>query len=266
MLLVLATAALSAQAGTIRGKVIHSADQATGAHTVVVADSHLGQRFFAVTDQTGAYVFKNLSQGFYTVWLEKDGDFETESPICGFYHQYLEDVLNLPFRTRPTGVMVDFGDPNGGGSSPKMATTFRDFSIYMDGLEILDPDTIEMAGYWYAPGQGSLTGTIINGLAAGPYVGSGVNVSYASVGGNQTKYTLQLSTGMAINGEMASFTMSLSTADQQLLDDVEGQMAFCGSYVRMYKHGNVIFDSNTNWMGNEADFATSLTSREVPRR
>lgn len=244
--------AQAVQAGSLVGRVTADRKSPVAAATVHIEGSK-GQRLTVKTDSQGRYLVKYLPADQYTVWLQRMDGFETDVPECGYYNQFLEGNSELNFNLRTTGVMIDFGDPTGPGLVALSDPSLIDFSIYMYNLDQYDADTIDVLGYWYIPGQGKLDAAVIGGWPAGVYSGSSLEVDYENLFGLLTHYTLRYDAPIDLDGELATFRLQLSPVAVTKLALANGNLAFCGVWVRMYRRGLLVYDSTTNWVGNQDD-------------
>lgn len=229
-------------------------------NAVVIAEGDDGSRHFTTTDAQGFYAFKNLTPGYYTVWLEEADEFEVEDPVCGFHYQYVQGSTTMNYAARTIGVMVDFGDPSGGsGFAPSLNTNSStiEFSVYMYNLDDIKPDRVEIVGYWYAPGQGPLDTSVVNHWQAGSYVGSNLVVDAHSLGGFSSQYTMEKTPFLSWDGEVATYRLQLTKNAEAKLEAARGQLAFCGTYIRMFYQDEKIYDSQLNWVGNKTDFIST---------
>ncbi len=250
--LLLICLAQAVQAGTLEGRVIADRKTPVRAATVYIEGAK-GLRLELKTDSQGRYLAKYLPDDHYTIWLQRIDGLETDVPECGYYDGFLEGTSQLDFNLRTTGVIIDFGDPTGPGLVALSDPSQIDFSLFMYNLDEYDADSIDILGYWYIPGQGKLDATVIGGWPDGVYSGSSLMVGYENLLGLLTHYTLRYDAPIDLDGQLATFRLKLSPVAVTKLAQAKGKLAFCGVWVRMYRRGLLVYDSTTNWVGNQAD-------------
>jgi len=221
----------------------------------LVLEDQYGNTYTTTTDAQGFYEFNGIQGWFLIHPLNQALDIINQP--CAFQEGFLDagDDQVIVFELNAvTGVAVDFGTIPPGYTTPNAVISGDVFDVRMNLWNFTDletvPDTLEVTGTWYVPGEGLLEAQVIESNLSGVYAGTLAGTSGQNIGN-----TLSLSVSrqewpyLNLDGEAAHFYFRISAAGLARLDNAQGKASFC-SYYRLYRDGNLIGEGSSNWFGN----------------
>ena len=221
----------------------------------LVLEDEYGNTYTTTTDAQGFYEFIGIQGWFLIHPLNQSLDIISQP--CAFQEGYLdgsEDKVIIFEANAVTGVAVDFGTIPPGYTAPKAVISGDVFDLRMNlwNFSYLGtvPDTLEVTGTWYVPGEGLLEAQVIESNLSGVYAGT-----LAGTSGQNNGNALSLNISrqewpyLNLDGEAAHFSFRISAAGLARLNNAQGKASFC-SYYRLYRDGNLIGEGSSNWFGN----------------
>ncbi len=251
-----ALAGLSLTAGEISGKALDISQMGIPGVQVTLEDSQ-GNQTVIQTDATGSFHFPDLEEGYYLLFAEEPLGYELIKPPCGSYYDYVgpRDSLNRNFIYMKTiGIVLDFGTPGMGFSGLTMTGGVFSMSLFASGLSSMAPSyptDLEIEGYWYTPGGGTLYVDNVSACPAGPYTGLSMSYGFNSMGSGYIELHASLGSPSTFNtdGELITFTFELDAYSESLLLANNGNLAFCMTNITFHHKDHAVDRRSDYFLG-----------------
>lgn len=179
-----------AWAGTIQGQVSDMLERGV-ADVSVWLDGDGGTRLMGQTDEWGFFRFDMLPPDSYTLGILVPDGYLIETPPCGYQRLSLEldedAVVHFKVRKRGSGVVVEFGKPNGSESAGFPILEGNIFEVILSAYNLDDyapdfADTLYIEGKWFVPDHGPVQVVLIGAEPIGMYANAALSFTFENLG------------------------------------------------------------------------------------